>query len=420
MAISALFLILLGFAFFALVVGVVAALFSKSKVGGFAALAGLALLTLILAFVLLSVMSIGRPSVQQASVSTASAPSGETASVIPTASVKELEAEIAESIVPPVAVQPPIEVGSTITGNPAWTDADEYVFAITHFPSIESAVGPLISETVKRFNERGFSLRNVSNKLEAARVYVWVSGEAEAVKDRVVESVQDGFSEGDVRIATGVQLDAITLQISVRETFIHNAEWDTASQVRQGMVFCKVHTAEGEAFTVTKHFDEKPWVDAFDRFVSTYPRRRFVVGYSSSVQSSETEARKSAMSDLRRKAEIDYGNLSYNLAREPYVVDRFAQKLERPYGAVWREAVLLEVTHRALQDARDARPSLMVRRESGPRGMWLVVSLALIASLAVTLCVLLNWITEGYYQGRLVMACGLLGVLVCSTMLLVS
>ena len=123
------------------------------------------------------------------------------------------------------------------------------------------------------------------------------------------------------------------------------------------------------------------------------------------------------MEDVRNKALPQYDSLSYFLATEPNVLDRFAQKLERPYGVVWREAVLVEITETALRDARSQMP-VPGSLSRDPRQAWLILSLAIITSVAVVLCSLLNWITEGYYRGRW-LALGLGGMLV-STILLVT
>lgn len=319
----------------------------------------------------------------------------------------------------PAGIPAPNAMVSTSVGNPSWMDTDEDVFAIDHFPSVASAVGPLVRETMAKLEEsEGSSTDAASDDTDEKRVYVWVKGaDSKAFENEVVELVRSILDGWDVQITNGVQLKSLTLdlELQLRGGYLHVAAWDKDAIIQKGSMRCTAYTSGGKTFTSSKQFDAKPWVHSFDQFVTDYPRRRFLVGYSSGVHSSENEARRAAMDDVRVKAEPEYGTLSYFLAEEPNVLDRFAQKLERPYGVVWREAVLVEVTPNSVRMAQARMPGSGPQR--GPSQAWLIFSLAIITSVAVVLCSLLNWITEGYYRGRW-LALGLGGMLV-STMLLV-
>ena len=77
----------------------------------------------------------------------------------------------------PAGIQAPNAMVSTSVGNPSWMDADEDVFAIDHFPSVASAIGPLVRETMAKLEEsEGSSTDAASDNSEAKRIYVWVKG----------------------------------------------------------------------------------------------------------------------------------------------------------------------------------------------------------------------------------------------------
>ncbi|MEO1524501.1 MAG: hypothetical protein AAFX06_03655 [Planctomycetota bacterium] len=305
-------------------------------------------------------------------------------------------------------------------GNPPWLETTEELFVIKHFPSAETAIGPLLQELIAKWNDEGSA-----DAASIETLFVWLKSNAtKAIESQAVESVQEAIPDSSIQLADGIQADSLTLEFELdfHDGYLHVAQWDNDTTIQKGTLRCTAHLPDGEKLTVSKQFDEKPWVHSFDRFVTNYPRRRFLVGYSEGVHSSEDEARRSAMQDIQNKAKPDYDALSYYLATEPNVVDRFAQKLERPYGVVWREAVLLEITEKALRDARSMAmrpvpPNGVVSED--PRLIWLVTSLGIVASLVVMLCTLLNWITEGYYRGRW-FAMGFAGILFFSTLLLFS
>jgi hypothetical protein len=88
--------------------------------------------------------------------------------------------------------------------------------------------------------------------------------------------------------------------------------------------------------------------------------------------------------------------------------DRFVQKLSRPYGDVWRVAVLYDVPTLAMEYT-GARTVITEVRQSHRR------LLVLLFILTIIICGVLNMVTYGYYRlqisvGWVVVVLGLLAV----------
>ncbi|MEZ6129268.1 MAG: hypothetical protein R3C59_11340 [Planctomycetaceae bacterium] len=195
-------------------------------------------------------------------------------------------------------------------------------------------------------------------------------------------------------VAVGVVRITLT---SVKEHFQVTQNGHTFEQI-EGQLICHLQTSRG-SFQFNNNFISKPWVESFDAFVSSRPSQRFVVGYSGELASSADEARRRAMEDAESRSRIFVDGATIVMADESHVVDRFAQKLSRPYGDVWREAVLLDVSPERMQPLiAAARNTVVVVRQQRRS---LAAALVILFGLTVVLCLALNFLTQGYYRNRL-------------------
>lgn len=164
-----------------------------------------------------------------------------------------------------------------------------------------------------------------------------------------------------------------------------------------GRILCHVRTATWHASESVEHID-KQWVDDLDAFVSAHPGRRLIVGYSGELVSSEAEAWRLAVENAGSACQLVINGRVVQ-PDESHVIDRFAQKLSRPYGDVWREAVLMDVSaDRMFDQVQTAQRAAVHARSTRTAGFAGVV---LLFGTALSICLILNWLTQGYYQGRL-------------------
>ena len=143
-------------------------------------------------------------------------------------------------------------------------------------------------------------------------------------------------------------------------------------------------------------FVPKIWVSSLERLVSVFPNKQFVVGYSETLASSEPAARQLAMKNAQSQVRIAAGNGVNTLIDDSLVIDRFAQKLSRPYGNVWREAVLVDITGEAMRGNVEVAVARSMRTRTLRKGTALTAVLLLLVTAVI--CFVANLLTQGYYR----------------------
>jgi hypothetical protein len=175
---------------------------------------------------------------------------------------------------------------------------------------------------------------------------------------------------------------------------------------------------------------DKPWVDQFDQYSSRRRSQRFVVARSHTFAATAEAAHQQAMTravellmpgvchSLDEMARIggatgvDRRPVEQGLRRRIYEgflnADRFTQRLEAPYGTLWREAILLELDSASLRQLVNemAGRNDRIRRGQLSQG----ISVCILLLVIVVLYRFLNWATKGYYRGTVTLIAGVLSV----------
>jgi len=163
----------------------------------------------------------------------------------------------------------------------------------------------------------------------------------------------------------------------------------------------------------------KPWSDDFAAYVSSHPGQ-WIVGRSAHPCLSESEA--------ARAARADAANVVYPLVAERFTAnpldadwlrrrvaadvlagrldaDCLAERFTRPYGTVWTESVLLDVSPQRLDSLASSYQI--------DRAQWRQLATRMRQSVAISVAgawlgyLLLNSITKGYFTMRLRLAAAL-------------
>ena len=168
--------------------------------------------------------------------------------------------------------------------------------------------------------------------------------------------------------------------------------------------------------TAEARYVEKPWVANFNAFAAGRPGR-WLVAWSDpdspagSPEDAAREARAKAwkqlgdlvvarMGDARRYGRGDIGRVvETHLMGDRLVVDRFPQKFERPYGNLYREAVLVDASDRQLDTlVGDVRRTLRSERQSRLGGL---ASAGAVLLVTYALYRFANAFTRGYFTWSL-------------------
>lgn len=163
--------------------------------------------------------------------------------------------------------------------------------------------------------------------------------------------------------------------------------------------------------------DEKSWAVRFAQFINAHPGTQWVVGRSRTPCLSEAEASEAARQDGAAKVypfllqnigtrRVDAGWLRERLMQDVRAgrldADRFAESFNRPYGQVWTESVLLDVSPARLDPLLARyRDELNVRHIQFRRHLAAAAVISIGTALAY---LLLNSITKGYFTMRLRLA----------------
>ncbi len=137
-------------------------------------------------------------------------------------------------------------------------------------------------------------------------------------------------------------------------------------------------------------FKEKPWLVDFQKFTARYPNsRRYFIGATKQAEPLRSKAHGHAVQDIANRLNLTAEQI------EPHIVDKFTQAIERPYGTVFREAILV------YNPPTSAVPVVNRNYHDGPPTMQkpsFEFSLAMIVCLTVVAGFISNIATQGYYR----------------------
>jgi hypothetical protein len=168
----------------------------------------------------------------------------------------------------------------------------------------------------------------------------------------------------------------------------------------------------------------KLWVTDLPSVLNANPRNHLIVGRSNqpalSADEAETMARRDAAGQI---AQSMIGNanranaaiwIDSSIRRGDWIVDRQIESTVRPYGTIWRAALLINADPRELDglvhQMQDAQNQQRTHRTAA-------VAISVVWLMAISMVyTLINWLTRGYFRGRLALvsvvlaAAGVFGV----------
>ncbi len=172
-------------------------------------------------------------------------------------------------------------------------------------------------------------------------------------------------------------------------------------------------------FTVSAPFIEKPWLTATSEFMSLRHGTTYLILRSSQLASSRDEASRDVLGNAANRLghlidpREDQGLpraasliMLEQLETGKYIADRFAQSLKRPYGHVYREALLIDIGNTNLLDmiqvtVNEVRQNSLTAQRQRARQSSGWIGIVVVIGALTALYLLLNWLTKGYYRGPL-------------------
>ena len=152
----------------------------------------------------------------------------------------------------------------------------------------------------------------------------------------------------------------------------------------------------------------KQWATDLPAFLNEHPREHWIVGRSTAAALSAVEAEAAARHDAAEQIADVIGphtavaRIDAAVRNGDLVVDRQVDAVERPYGTIWRAAVLVDADPKKI-DALRAH----LQRDVAQHRAAATIALGAASAWMVVVCMgylLLNWLTRGYFRWRLVIA----------------
>ncbi len=323
--------------------------------------------------------------------------------------------------------QAPMSSGITIAGTP-WTNAVEEFqdFEADVYPSIEAAAEAL----GRRVGTRLMETSSTGNTAKRS-IYVWLDEDLGSISRDVLEAVATGIRQkldnpAYVSVERPASPDAVAVGLAVQEfQFESHKRWRKQTESRSGAIALRVKTPDGP-FSVSTRFNEAPWVEDRNAFAAKYSKGDWLVGYSDGTHTTQEQAKRDAILAATEtllplaKARIsqlpasDQHHFTKQMQEDPdwlrdriadelvagnMLADRFAQRFDRPYGTVWREAVLIDASPKRIEEIARSLVQGVDSRVASKRGA--LLSYIAMFGLVLGTYVFLNMATKGYYAGAL-------------------
>ncbi|MBB3208881.1 hypothetical protein FHS27_004715 [Rhodopirellula rubra] len=393
----ALFLSILG----CILVGVVALLIAVGRRHGAAAALGMLMAVMILPLIAISFLAVGR--VQKV----------DAARDMPT--VATARSQTSTTAKPKAVDAPAFMVTASPDSRPAnWSTTELEDFRADLYPSMIETAGPLAHLVAEQITQNGLLPESDTEPADSLIINVRAdrsfnenrttfrstfsrSLEKRFPDARVLESDHDD-AESNLPPSANERTIVVSLSALIRKINTA-AAWNPRIPSESGHVDARIE-AGNRSVETRVNFVAKPWVNHFEQIVSEFSIKQFVVGYSESLASTEAEARQSAMQNAQSQVQLtSFAKNSgiHTLINETNVIDRFAQKLSRPYGDVWREAVLIDLSQGTMQaTATDHAAAVATSSSMMIRANTVIATLIILAAIAI--CVFGNLLTQGYHR----------------------
>jgi hypothetical protein len=271
-------------------------------------------------------------------------------------------------------------------------DADQY-------PSIEACAAPLarqIAEQIKASQKSNLAAEVTAEEKDppahSTPLLLSQSGFSDSDFADFTKALKDAFKSMKPKVfVTDEKADNtlfITFRLENLERFL-DAFPDKVMRLKKGDISYSLTRKSGKPLADNSEgnsvsFEETPWLTDFSKFTSLYPKSRFYIGATRGVEPLRSKAHERAVQDAANRLHLKAEQI------EPQIAGTFSQAIERPYGRVFREAILVQDPPLAMavsasdpRDTKSYRPSFEF-------------SLAMIVCLTVVAGFVSNIATQGY------------------------
>ncbi len=201
---------------------------------------------------------------------------------------------------------------------------------------------------------------------------------------------------------------SIILDMPKHQNQVHQLDSLTYA-LGSGTLRTRIHGTSAKTLTRTAEFLEKPWVNNLGAVLNKNQDATLAIARSNGTCTSQLEAQQQAMASVRslvtqelqrlpRPHTVLTGELAVSdleAKANELIVDRFTQSFRGTAGRIFRQAILLDISHRKLNQMLSTKVKLSrVRHKAVATRSGSLLGLALVV---LVLYFFLNAATKGYY-----------------------
>jgi hypothetical protein len=319
----------------------------------------------------------------------------------------------------------------------AWTPAAELGFDADIYPSAELAVRALARQAVSRWTTH----QSESDGFKSNGVLLLIApmgGASSGLVERVARAAEAEFTDAEFLVdimsrdsfrrhyptdpAPG-EADVVFLHLPELRSVLRNSVNGRPTSSIEGIVQLASNNQPWLSSPIEASFVNKPWLAGYSNYVARPQNAHHLLAVSDSREAAvdQAEAKRQALrnaaqnllDDVERKLNegsggiLGYAGIEVGQERllqlildalsqdETIIIDRFSQSFERPYGRLWRMALLIDASPtKVAQIAGYCRQQLGYQRTT-----WASLALSIIGLVGVIglTYAFLNVATRGYY-----------------------
>lgn len=218
----------------------------------------------------------------------------------------------------------------------------------------------------------------------------------------VVQTIQPNTLPSEPRTVS------LILDMPRHDTHVHTLD-SLSYAVGDGTLRARIQGTTPRALTRAADFLEKSWVNDLGAVLNQHQGLSLAIARSSEACTSQVEAQQQAMAHVRTMVTRELQRLPRPhtvLTRElavsdldtranKLIVDQFTQSFRGAAGPIWRQAILLDLSHNKLNQMLNTKVRTAQIRHRAWAGR--LVSLLGLALVVLILYIFLNAATKGYY-----------------------
>ena len=283
--------------------------------------------------------------------------------------------------------------------SPIWSEGIEDQFVADIYPSRVSAV----RSVSKRIGEQ-FRHVMIDSQQPDSIVIVRTLNNSDFI-EVLRESILKEYPEIKCRIDTGPpsQQNEVGILLDLPQT--NTIHLPNRGPIERGK-FRVTISNQVRKTTITVDFVEKRWVENLSYFLNIRPNSQYIVARSSESCLTPGEAEQQAMDDACKQVGIALLSIqnpnkleSQNIIESGMVIDMFVQSFDGSAGKIWRQAILLDVSPKKLNQLADKIAS--IAQVGRKRRLSTIGSIAGLFVLITIVYIFLNAATKGYYAWSL-------------------